>query len=147
MVEVGKKITRKSDVFYYGVQVCRSADDAYCRFRDDYHAFLGKRAYRRLNVQEREERIHGLNFYFSDALAKSLDVEFGAPDKRIPCMLLGLVGISYCWCLDGSNAPDYEDDVFERWLDWFLLHANDLMKKIGLNDKVGRTSKNKRRYR
>lgn len=147
MVEVGEKITRKSDVFYYGVQTCRNADDAYCRFRDDYHASLGKRAYRRLNVQEREERIHGLHFYFSDALAKSLDLEFGVPNQRIPCRLLGLVGISYCWGLDGANVPDYEDERFGRWLDWFLLHANDLMKKIGLNDGVGRTSKNKRRYR
>lgn len=142
-----EQITRHDGKYYYGKQVCTDSNDAYCRFRDDYHASLGKRVYRRLNSPEREERIHGFHIYFSESVQSSLDAEFGKPDKRIPYRLLGLVGISYCRGLSGADTPELEEDVYERWFDWFLLHGNEIMYQVGLNDRAGRTSKNKRRYR
>lgn len=142
-----EQITKKDGILYYGKQICSDSNDAYCRFRDDYHASLGKRVHRRLNAPEREERIHGFHVYFSEDIQKELDAEFGVPEQRIPYRLLGLVGISYCRLLDTSGLPDYDDDKYERWLDWFLSHGDKMMTLIGRNDKSGRTNKNKKRYR
>ena len=142
-----EQITRKDGRLYYGSQRCYDANDAYCRFRDDYHASLGKAVYRRLNMPEREERIHGFKVYFSDEIQKTLDAEFGNPIGKIPFRLLGLVGISYCRGIDGCFLPDYDDEKFERWFEWFLSHASDMMRRIGIKEKSGRTNTNKRRYR
>lgn len=142
------QITKRGEVLYYGEQACRDANEAYCRFRDDYHTSLGKRVFRRLNMPNREERIHGFKCFFSLGFQFALDSEFGEPNTRIPYRLLGIVGISYARCFDGNFFPDYEDEKFARWLDWFLLHAGEIMYQIGKNDKSGRTSKRlKTRYR
>lgn len=142
-----EQITRHDGKYYYGKQVCTDSNDAYCRFRDDYHASLGKRVYRRLNSPEREERIHGFHIYFDEKIQKALDSEFGSPERGIPFRLMGIVGLSYCRGIDGSVLPDLDDDTFERWFDWFLSHGQEIMRQVGLNDRAGRTSKNKRRYR
>jgi len=142
-----EQITKVDGRLYYGQQRCYDANDAYCRFRDDYHASLGKAVYRRLNMPERAERIHGFNVYFSEDIQHSLDAEFGNPEGKIPFRLLGMAGISYCRSIDGSSFPDYDDDRFERWFDWFLSHAHEMMRRVGTKDKAGRTNKNKRRYR
>lgn len=143
-----EQIARNNGVLYYGKQICRDANDAYLCFRDDYHASLGKAVYRRLNMPDREERIHGFKVYFSDSIQRELDSEFGVPSGRIQCRLIGLVGISYCRDVDVSGFPDYNDDKFGRWFDWFLSHAHEMMRLVGTNVKAGRTSKNlNRRYR
>lgn len=142
-----EQITKKDGKYYYGKQICSDSNDAYCRFRDDYHASLGKRVHRRLNAAEREERIHGFHIYFSEEIQTGLDAEFKDCYKKIPYRLLGLVGISYCRGIDGSDLPDYDEDQFERWFDWFLSHGDELMTQVGRNEKSGRTNKNKQKYR
>ena len=147
MVETVRKITKNDGRYLYGTQLCIDANDAYCRFRDDYHASLGKRVYRRLNMPERAERIHGFHVYFDEPVQRALDAEFGEPKGRVPYRLLGMANLSYCRGLSGADMPDYEEDRYERWFDWFLSHGQEIMRQIGLKDKAGRTSKNKRRYR
>ena len=143
-----EQIEKKNGSLYYGKQRCQDANDAYCRFRDDYHASLGKAVYRRLNMPEREERIHGFKAYFCDEMQKRLDEEFGAPDRKIEYRLMGLVGISYCRGIAGYDCPDYDEEKYYRWFDWFISHANCMMRRIGTKDKSGRTSKNiNTRYR
>lgn len=146
-----EQIIKKDGKLYYGRQVCSDSNDAYCRFRDDYHASLGKRVYRRLNLPEREERVHGFHVYYSPDYERSLDAEFcgrvAEGDKKAQYYLMGIVQLSYCRMLSGKDFPDYEEERFWRWLDWFLLHGDKMMRQVGLNDKSGRTSKNKRRYR
>ena len=148
MVEVGKKITRKDGKIYYGLHLCKDANDAYCRFRDDYHASLGKAVYRRLNMPDREERLHGFKVYFTEKSQKHLDEEFGEPSGKIEFRIMGLVGVSYCRGIDGNDLPDYDEERYARWFDWFLLHADSMMKRVGTKEKTGRTSKRLRtRYR
>lgn len=138
---------RDNGILYYGSIPCRTADDAYCRFRDDYHVSLGKQYYKRLNARLREERIHGFKVYFSNEVQQALDKEFGEPTGRINYRLMGLVGISYCRAIDGEEFPDYDEEKFYRWFDWLLSHSS-MMRMIGTNAKYGRTAKNrKKRYR
>ena len=151
MVETVRKITKNDGRYLYGTQLCIDANDAYCRFRDDYHASLGKCVYRRLNSPEREERIHGFHVYYSPDYERVIDGEFcggmGEGNQRVRYRLLGIVQLSYCRMLSGEDLPDYEEERFWRWLDWLLLHGDKMMRQTGLKDKAGRTSKNKRRYR
>ena len=147
MVEAVRKITRDNGRYLYGTQLCIDANDAYCRFRDDYHASLGKAVYRRLNMPERKERVHGFKVYYKDNVQQMLDSEFGNPEKKIEYRIMGLVGVSYCRGVAGADIPDYDEERYYRWFDWVLLHADKLMRRIGTRDKAGRTSKNKRRYR
>ena len=143
-----EQIVKRDGKIYYGNQMCSDGNDAYCRFRDDYHASLGKEVYKRLNMPDREERIHGFHIYFSDEALKVLDREFGQPDERIKYRIMGLVGISYCRGIDGDDCPDYDEEKYFRWLDWCLSHSGSMMMRIGTNEKTGRTSKRLRtRYR
>lgn len=142
-----EQIKKRDGCYFYGRQLCLNADDAYCKFRDDYHASLGKRVYRRLNAKDRSERIHGFHVYFSRPIQEKLDAEFGQPRQRIPYRMLGLVGVAYCRGLSGGDTPDYDEEKYERWFDWFLSHGGKIMLRVGKNEKVGRTSNNKRRYR
>lgn len=146
-----EQIIRKNGKLYYGKQICSDGNDAYCRFRDDYHASLGKRVYRRLNSPEREERIHGFHTYYTPEFERRLDEEFlrtvDEGNKRIRYYLLGIVQLSYCRMFSGADFPDYEEERFWRWLDWFILHAGELTTQVGRNEKSGRTNKNKQKYR
>lgn len=142
-----EQITRKDGIIYYGGRVCRNADDAYCHFRDDYHAGLGKRVYRRLNYPDRTERIHETAIVFEEEYGRELDREFVGYDKRIPTRLLGLAGVSYCWIFSGKDFPDFEEDKYWRWFEWLYSgRGRSLIRHLG-KDK-GRTSKRlKTRYR
>ena len=146
-----EQITKRNGKYYYGEQVCSDSNDAYCRFRDDYHASLGKRVYRRLNSPERKERLHGFHVYYSPDYERRIDEEFcggmGEGIQRVRYRLLGIVNLSYCRMLYEEDFPDYEEEQFWRWIDWLLLHEDKLMYQVGLKDKSGRTSKNKKRYR
>ena len=119
-----EQITRVDGRLYYGTKQCMSVDDAYSRFRDDYHRSLGREKSNRLDrLGQRKERIHGFGFVFSGDVS---DLERFGGGKRYRCRLMGL------------------DD----WLDWIFSRGNKSLITTGICDKVGRTNKRKNtRYR
>jgi hypothetical protein len=135
-----EQIVKENGQILYGKQRCTGADDAYCRFRDDYHDALGKRAYERLNrLGQREERIHGYGFVFAHP------VYFGGDDggacKPVDSRLFGLVEGSYCRGVGAWDIPDYSEDEFERWFDWAFSRGSGALRLVGRKDKSGRTNK------
>ena len=109
-----EQITRKDGVFYYGNLPCRDADDAYCRFRDDYHRSIGRQAFERLNrLGQRKERIHERGFVFSGEIGTVHPLFPGSVVGR----MLGLVGTSYCRIIGGWDVHCGADEEFERWLE------------------------------
>lgn len=140
-----EQITRRDDVFYYGDHACRDADDAYCRFRNDYHKVVGRKAFERLNrLGQRAERIHERGFVFSSYSGSYISLYPGRVEGR----LLGLVGTSYCRIIGGWDVHCGTDEEFDRWLDWALSEDHWAVRMVGKKDKAGRTSKRlKARYR
>lgn len=135
-------------MFYYGGEPCGDADGAYERFRDDYHRWLGKRVYRRLNrVGQREERVHEYGFCFAGGIGRPsfYDDSFGKLDTR----LLGLVCGSYCRMLGGWSVPcGIDEPGFYDLLDWALSSGSGATRLLGRNTGVGRTNKMiNKRYR
>lgn len=134
-----EQIVRKDGRIYYGEHLCTDADDAYCRFRDDYHRSLGRLAYYRLNrIGQRKERIHDNGFVFS----RNLDYE---GNGKVDVRLLGLVETSYCRIAGGWNIPCESEDEFERWVDWAFSRGSGALRLVGRKDKAGRTNKNLRK--
>ena len=140
-----EQITRRDGVFYYGDAACRDADDAYCRFRDDYHRAVGRKAFERLNrLGQRVERIHRKGLVFSG----EIKADHPLFPRRVAGRLLGLVGTSYCRIIGGWDVHCGTDEEFDRWLDWALSEEHWAVRMVGKKDKAGRTSKRlKARYR
>ena len=141
-----EQITRRDGIVYYGEQRCESIDDAYCRFRSDYHRGLGKEVYQRLDrLGQRVERIHGHGFVFAGG--NSFGDKF-KPLGRTKCRIMGLVGISYVRVIGLWDYPELQEEEFEQWLDWVYARGSGALRTVGTRDKVGRTSKRlKTRYR
>lgn len=145
-----EQIARRDGVYHYGDIPCLNADEAYRLFRNDYHASLGKRVYRRLDARAREERVHGFHVYYTDEYQKALDDEFGKMMEgvQVPCHILGISGISYCYAINGNDCPNLEEEQHYRWLDWALSHYGTAIKLKGRKSGMGRTSKRiKTKYR
>ncbi len=141
-----EQIIRKDGQIYYGDILCRNADDAYGYFREDYHAQLGKRVYRRLNrVGQREERVHEFGFCFAGGGYAVHNDFYGRIDTR----LLGLVCGSYCRMLGGWDVPrEIGESEFEQWYDVLFSEGSRGLRLVGRNTKAGRTSKMlRKRYR
>lgn len=141
-----EQITRVDGRLYYGTKQCMSVDDAYSRFRDDYHRSLGREKSNRLDrLGQRKERIHGFGFVFSGDVS---GLERFGGGKRYRCRLMGLVGISYVRGVGIWDYPDVADADFDDWLDWIFSRGNKSLITTGICDKVGRTNKRKNtRYR
>ena len=143
-----EQITRRYGIYYYGEKICKNADDAYERFRDDYHRLLGKSVFRRLDMSSRKERVHGFHCYYDKEYEKQLEQEFAQDEIRVPAYLLGINVISYCYSVNIEDCPDYEEEKFFRWLDWALLNYGTVIKLKNRKSGTGRTSKRlKARYR
>lgn len=142
-----EQIVKVDGILYYGGCRCRDADDAYRRFRDDYHSSLGRDASRRLNrYGSRKERIRGFGFVLVDDVRESLQRTFGECGK-CKCYQLGLVGISYAFILGCWDYPVLSDTDLELWIDWALSSGSKALVRKGRKDKSGRTSKRlKKRY-
>ena len=143
-----EQIIKRDGIYYYGVRECKSVDDAYRCFRNDYHDSIGRKAFSRLDrLGQRIERIHGFGFCFKDEDRRALEREFrDFPKSR--CVLLGLVGISYCWICGEGDVPELGEHRFEDWFDWAFMSGSGGMSYTGKRDKVGRTSKRiRRRYK
>ena len=103
------------------------ADEAYCRFRSDYHASIGRQAFLRLNrLGQREERIHGFGFDFTRRIGNQKD-EF----RRYGTVLYrmaGRIGISYLRVFGLFDYESVPDEEFERWFDWALSRGSGALK-------------------
>jgi len=142
-----EQIVRRDGQIYYGERRCESADDAYCRFRDDYHRALGRRAYDRLNrFGRREERVHGYGFVHSAEVDRGgMD---GRTDRKVPVRILGLVEGAYCRGVGAWDIPCESEEEFDRWFEWAFSRGSGVLRLVGRKDKAGRTSKRlKARYR
>lgn len=141
-----EQISKRDGKYFYGQQQCKSIDDAYGRFRDEYHKSLGRDATRRLNqLGQRSERLHGYGFVFPDEVQ---------PNERFRvrgttcCYILGLIGISYVRTIGIWDYGDVPDEDFDAWLDFVYRRGNRGLRTLGKGDKVGRTSTRlKKRYR
>lgn len=142
-----EKITKREGCYYYGENRCQDADDAYERFRNDYHESLGKRVYRRLNrVGQRVERVHEFGFCFAG------EWRTGSPDvqpRLVSTRLLGLVCGSYCRMLGEWDIPGEVRELdFEEWYDRTFSAGSKALRLVGRKAKAGRTSKlQNKRYR
>lgn len=143
-----EQISKRDNVFYYGESPCLNAEDAYARFRNDYHESLGKRVYRRLNrIGQRKERIHEFGFVFSEPVKWVNPYDSNPGRTRI--LLMGLVEGSYCRMLGRWDTdPRLGVDDFEVWFDWAFSAGSGQLRLAGRKEKAGRTSKMiKKRYR
>ena len=141
-----EQISRRNGTVYYGELPCQSVEDAYRRFREDYHGELGKRVYRRLDARSRKERVHGFKSFYTDGYSRYLAERFGGYG-RVACWLMGIVGISYCHAVGGWYLPELEEDDMWEFIDWLLDSSSNALKVIGRKMKAGRTAKTRKRYR
>ena len=132
-----EQITRRDGVYYFGDRRCIDVEDAYRRFRDEYHESLGRAVYKRLDrIGQRKERIHGFGFDF-DCGYGNLSDRYGRTRYR----LLGLVDISYCRLVGMWDYPALSDNEFDGWLDWAFSRNSGGLTMVGRRQKVGRTGK------
>ena len=137
-----EQITKKNGEYYYGSEKCLSADNAYNRFRDDYHRGIGREFYHRLNQYGRRvERIHGRGFVFSDPSYLERLADKFRHTGRVRTRLLGLVGIHYCWMIGDWDLPEIEEEDSDEYFDWLLGKGTGALYKVGIKQKAGRTSK------
>lgn len=140
-----EQIVKRGGVYYYGEVECINADDAYWRWREDYHKWLGRAVYRRLGrIGTRKERVHGWGFVYDREPVLS-----GVPGELVPTRLLGLIQGSYCRMLGAWDLPgEMGDDEFDGWIEWAFSERTRAVRLIGRRQKTGRTSKRlKKRYR
>ena len=134
-----EEIRKIGKVIFYGNEACRDADDAYRKFRDDYHESLGKVAWRRLNrIGSRTDRMRGSATVFSPDYQI---MAFNVP--TVKCRLMGMMGPAYCWMMD---VPDICDDAFWDWLDAASAKGSQLVR-MTKRRRSGRTSSIRRDMR
>ncbi len=141
-----EQIVSRGGVYYYGGESCADADDAYRKFRKDLHDSLGKEVFKRLDrIGRRRERVHGYGFFFDGGAPHSEEFAWMG---RVPYRILGLVQTSYCRMIGMWDVPDMPDDKYERWLEWAFSYGTKCLRRVGTDEKVGRTGKLlNRRYR
>ena len=134
------EIVKYKGIIWYGERPCRDADDAYCRFRDEYHRSLGKLAYYRLNrIGQRKERVHGYGFVFAHPLPSG--GYGGGPCGTVGARLLGIVEGAYCRAIWRRDIPDIPDEAFDGWFDWVLSRGSGALRLVGRQTHSGRTNK------
>ena len=139
-----EQIVRREGKLYYGDILCRNAEEAYDRFRRDYHRSIGKAVYRRLDrYGHRVERVHGFGFYRDEPYRPTHEI----PNIKVPYVLLGLIGTSYVRMIERKDIP-VDDEALDDWLEVALTKGSGLLRLTGRKSRTGRTSKRlKRRYR
>ena len=142
-----EKITREKGVCYYGDVQCDTVDDAYRKYRNDYHKSLGKAVYRMLNRPARVERIHGSGMYLQKGYEDGLRNRYDRYGK-VNCRFMGIVGISYVRMVGIWDCADVCDESFREYLDWLFSRGSNALRIVGRGGASGRTSKRIRtRYR
>lgn len=122
-----EQITKNDGKFYYGEKRCYGVDDAYCRFRDEYNASLGRMAWRRLSrLRPRKERVHGYGFVFDGGLPDP-GINHGVVRTRY----LGFVCGAYSRMLGGWDIPSgVDDDNFDEWFDWAFSSGSGALRLV-----------------
>jgi len=124
-----EQIKRIEGTIYYGNIQCVDADEAYRRFRNDYHKLIGKAVYLRLDkLGRRTERVHGFGI---SRISNNLYTDFEYK-KRARCWLLGLVCQSYWWAIE---VPEMDDDLFDEWIEYALTKGTKAFQFMGLRKK------------
>ena len=142
-----EEITRKEGRIYYGAVLCGNANEAYCRFREDYHKSLGKAYYRRLNRPPRKERIHDSGMYLTEEYHAELERRF-KDKERVPCRIMGIVDICYVRMVGIWDCSDIAEQDFDDYMEWLFSRGSNALRLVGRGDMAGRTSKRlKTRYR
>lgn len=139
-----EQIRKVDGKLYYGEIQCKDADEAYRRFREDYHKSIGRAAYKRLNrLGSRKERMHGSGFVFST----KPECPPGIKRKVVPIYIMGIIAGSYCKSLSGQYIPDGTDEEIDQWIDWAFSKGSGALRVVGKKWKTGRTSKNYKKHR
>lgn len=120
-----EQIVRRDGQIYYGRIRCMDANEAYSRFRDEYHASIGRQAFLRLNrLGQRSERVHGFGFDFSRPIDGKEFERYGT----IHYGLLGRVGISHLRIFGIRDYGEISEECFERWFDWAFSRGSGALK-------------------
>ena len=120
-----EQITKVGEAFYYGVRLCRTVDEAYRLFREDFHNSLGKAYYRRLNVPARVERIHGHKTWMTDCRYEEAEKLFSGTG-RVKCYIMGMVDISYVYTIGLWDIPDVDEQRIADYMDWLFCRPGTL---------------------
>lgn len=133
-----EQITRHEEDIYYGGQKCTGAEEAYERFRNEYHKSIGREFYHRLDRNPwRGERVHGFGFDFTRR-PEFDSSSIGKVDYRI----LGILCGAYCRMLGIWDLPEgMDDEQFWRWFDAAFSRNSGMLRLVGRKQKTGRTSK------
>ncbi len=133
-----EQIVRKDGVYYYGNQRCKDADMAYSLFREDYHTYLGRAVYHRLDrAGKRTERLHGFGFVRKETLEEG---RFAGLQK-VRYYILGLIGVHYFRIIGRWDMEQIPDEDYEEWFEWAMTKGSNALTQCGKREKVGRTSK------
>lgn len=140
------EIIKHDGIYTYRDKDYVSADSVYEAYRYDYHKSLGKAVHNRLDrIGSRKERVHGFGFIFSDSEQGSSQNTYS---RSYNCRLLGLMGICYVRTIGVWDYSDITDEEFDEWFDYVFSRGSGKIRTLGVNKKVGRTSKRlKTRYR
>lgn len=142
-----EQIARHNGIIYYGSVPCRTVDEAYRMFRNDYHKELGRQMCYRLNSRARKERVHGYKSYYTSGRSRDLNEKFSGY-QRVKCWQMGLVGLSYCHAIGCWYMPEFDsEDDLDDFIDWLLDANSNALQVIGRKNKTGRTGKQRKRYR
>lgn len=134
-----EKVTRSDGKWFYGEHECSDIDDAYRRFRDDYHASIGKAVRLRLNrIGYRQERVHGFGFVFSRSVTPCRKY------RRVGYRMLGLVNVCYCRMIAVSDTGCETEEEFDEWFDYAFSKNSGALRLQGRNEKTGRTARRRR---
>lgn len=139
-----EQITRKGGYLYYGDTQCCDGNEAYRLFRSDYHRSLGKNVHGRLGrLGSRKERVHDSGSFF-----RYRPSDDGLPNGRVPVYLLGILAGAYCKVVDRWDLPeDLSERDFFRWVDLAFMPGSGRLRMAGTKHKLGRTSRQRKRYR
>jgi len=141
-----EQIARRDGVVYYGSLACESVNDAYLRFRAEYHGELGRRIYRRLDRRARVERVHGYKSFYTESRSRYLADKYSG-HSRVRIWAMGLVGTSYCHAIGTWYLPDLTEEEYWEFIDWLLDVNSSAVYVMNRKNKSGRTAKKNRRYR
>lgn len=133
-----EQIRKIDGEYYYGEEKCKDANSAYTRFRNDYHAGLGRCVYKRLDrIGMRVERVHGFGFCFERPVATNPK---WLKYRKVKYRLLGLLGTCYYRIFGVWDIPEVTDEEYEDWFDWAFSQHSTAITLTGRKDGFGRNN-------
>ena len=117
-----------------------SENEAYDAVKRLYNKSLCKAGRRRLGVVgNRKWVISRRGIDFNDEYVQKLHEEFGGT-KKVRCYIIGLFDISYGYIFDASEfdsvVHEFDDEKFQRYLDWLFCSKTTSVRTYGKSDKL-----------